>query len=100
MSAAANVHPLPVPSRELLWREVVGEVLRAERASQRRTLKDVADSARISLAYLSEIERGRKEVSSEVLAAATGALGISLADVVDAARHRLPGAHAVTNLAA
>ncbi|WP_181797887.1 helix-turn-helix transcriptional regulator, partial [Streptomyces sp. WELS2] len=59
----------PAP-REPLWRDLVGEVLRRERREQRRTLKDVADAARISLPYLSEIERGRKEASSEVLAAA------------------------------
>ncbi|MFD8724557.1 helix-turn-helix domain-containing protein, partial [Streptomyces sp. NPDC059629] len=56
--------------REPLWRDLVGDVLRRERLDQERTLKDVADAARISLPYLSEIERGRKEASSEVLAAA------------------------------
>ncbi|CAL9323170.1 helix-turn-helix domain-containing protein [Streptomyces sp. SudanB182_2057] len=69
-------------AREPLWRDLVGEVLRRERREQERTLKDVADAARISLPYLSEIERGRKEASSEVLAAAAHALGLSLGDLL------------------
>jgi Helix-turn-helix domain len=68
--------------REPLWRHIVGDVLRRERLAQERRLKDVADEARISMPYLSEIERGRKEASSEVLAAAAHALGLSLADLL------------------
>jgi transcriptional regulator with XRE-family HTH domain len=52
-------------------------------------LKDVADTARISMAYLSEVERGRKEASSEVLAAAAQALGLSLAEVLALAQGEL-----------
>ncbi|MYT93633.1 helix-turn-helix domain-containing protein [Streptomyces sp. SID8359] len=74
--------PGPAPSREPLWRDLVGEVLRRERRSQGRTLKDVAAAARISTPYLSEVERGRKEASSEVLAAAAQALGLTLADLL------------------
>ncbi|MFB7601195.1 helix-turn-helix domain-containing protein, partial [Streptomyces sp. NPDC056160] len=70
------------PAREPLWRDLVGDVLRRERLAQERTLKDVADAARISMPYLSEIERGRKEASSEVLAAAAQALGLGLADLL------------------
>ncbi|MEU0160432.1 helix-turn-helix transcriptional regulator [Streptomyces sp. NPDC006261] len=79
----------PAPSRQPLWRDLVGDVLRRERLSQGRTLKEVADAARISMAYLSEVERGRKEASSEVLAAAAQALGLSLADVLALAGERL-----------
>jgi transcriptional regulator with XRE-family HTH domain len=79
------------PRREPLWRDVVGEVLRQERLSQRRTLKDVADTARISMPYLSELERGRKEASSEVLAAAAKALGLRLSELVSLAQVRLGG---------
>ncbi|MFF8288815.1 helix-turn-helix domain-containing protein [Streptomyces sp. NPDC016309] len=75
----------PIPE-EPLWRHVVGDVLRRERLAQRRTLKDVAEAARISMPYLSEIERGRKEASSEVLAAAARALGLGLAGLLDRAR--------------
>ncbi|MFC4328150.1 helix-turn-helix domain-containing protein [Streptomyces andamanensis] len=70
--------PAPAAAREPLWRDLVGDVLRRERLAQERTLKDVADAARISMPYLSEIERGRKEASSEVLAAAAQALGLGL----------------------
>ncbi|MFJ8187379.1 helix-turn-helix domain-containing protein [Streptomyces sp. NPDC096105] len=72
----------PAAPREPLWRHLVGDVLRAERQAQERTLKDVAEAARISMPYLSEVERGRKEASSEVLAAAAGALGLGLGDLL------------------
>ncbi|MEV5145673.1 helix-turn-helix transcriptional regulator [Streptomyces sp. NPDC052727] len=78
----------PAP-REPLWRDLVGEVLRRERQAQERTLKDVADAARISLPYLSEVERGRKEASSEVLAAAAHALGLGLGDLLSLAHGEL-----------
>jgi transcriptional regulator with XRE-family HTH domain len=65
-----------------LWRDVVGRALRRERRRQGRTLREVAEAARISLPYLSEVERGRKEASSEILAAAAGALQLSLVDVL------------------
>ncbi|MFE3475623.1 helix-turn-helix domain-containing protein [Streptomyces bacillaris] len=81
--------PGPAPSREPLWRDLVGEALRRERRSQKRTLKDVAGAARISMPYLSEVERGRKEASSEVLAAAAQALGLTLADLLALAQGEL-----------
>lgn len=61
-----------------LVREVVGDVLRGARMSQGRTLREVSDSARVSLGYLSEIERGRKEPSSELLSAICTALQLPL----------------------
>src|SRR5947208_1034818 len=66
----------------VLFRRLLGDVLRRHRQRQGRTLRDVAASARISLGYLSEIERGRKEASSELLASLCEALDISLADVL------------------
>ncbi|WP_328537023.1 helix-turn-helix domain-containing protein [Streptomyces sp. NBC_00344] len=69
-------------AREPLWRHIAGDVLRRERLAQKRTLQDVADAARISMPYLSELERGLKEASSEVLAAAAHALGLGLADLL------------------
>ncbi|MEU8777643.1 helix-turn-helix domain-containing protein [Streptomyces sp. NPDC048606] len=72
----------PHAPREPLWRDLVGAVLRRERSAQERTLKDVSEAARISMPYLSEVERGRKEASSEVLAAAAQALGLSLAELL------------------
>ncbi|OCC09413.1 Transcriptional regulator ClgR [Streptomyces sp. PTY087I2] len=88
LPTAADPAPRDRP-REPLWRDLVGEVLRRERRAQGRTLKDVSDAARISMAYLSELERGRKEASSEVLAAAAQALGLTLADVLALAGERL-----------
>jgi transcriptional regulator with XRE-family HTH domain len=93
-SPAAASSPVPGPGaapddREPLWRHVIGDVLRRERLAQGRTLKDVSDDARISMPYLSEIERGRKEASSEVLAAAARALGLGLADLLALAQDEL-----------
>lgn len=76
-------------SREPLWRQIVGDVLRRVRLAQKRTLKEVAEAARISVPYLSEVERGRKEASSEVLAAAARALGLTLADLLALAHGEL-----------
>ncbi|WP_190134287.1 helix-turn-helix domain-containing protein [Streptomyces longispororuber] len=83
---AAPAEPAP---KEPLWRDLVGAVLRRERLAQERTLKDVADAARISVPYLSEVERGRKEASSEVLAAAAHALGLGLGDLLGLTYHEL-----------
>ncbi|MEU4551132.1 helix-turn-helix protein [Micromonospora violae] len=69
-----------------LLRRVIGGVLRRHRQRQGRTLREVAESADVSVPYLSEVERGRKEASSEVLAAICRALGISLADLLGEAR--------------
>jgi transcriptional regulator with XRE-family HTH domain len=61
-----------------LLRTMIGDALRRNRLGQRRTLADVARAARVSMPYLSEVERGRKEASSEVLAAICEALRIDL----------------------
>jgi transcriptional regulator with XRE-family HTH domain len=62
-------------------REVVGETLRGARMRQRRTLREVSAAARVSLGYLSEVERGQKEPSSELLAAICGALEMELSEL-------------------
>jgi transcriptional regulator with XRE-family HTH domain len=62
-------------------REAVGEALRRRRQAQGRTLRQVAGAAGVSLTYLSEVERGRKEASSEVLEAVCAALQLALADL-------------------
>ena len=72
-----------------LVREVIGDVLRRARTSQRRTLRDVSDSARVSLGYLSEVERGRKEPSSELLNAICDALDVPLSAVLTNAGERM-----------
>src|SRR4051812_19570339 len=71
-------HPRPRP----LLRMLLGDILRRNRLQQRRTLGDVARAAQVSLPYLSEVERGRKEASSEVVAAVCAALRIELSDVL------------------
>ena len=94
MAEHANVYPLrrePQPERrqpqqpqpeprpqEPLWREVLGRRLRVLRQEEQETLSETAARAGISPQYLSEIERGRKEPSSEMIAALAGALGTSL----------------------
>ncbi|OBA99029.1 transcriptional regulator [Mycobacteriaceae bacterium 1482268.1] len=65
-----------------LLREVIGDVLRRARIDQGRTLREVSDAARVSLGYLSEVERGRKEASSELLGAICGALDVPLSKVL------------------
>jgi transcriptional regulator with XRE-family HTH domain len=65
-----------------LLREVIGDVLRRARTSQGRTLREVSDTARVSLGYLSEVERGRKEASSELLSAICHALQVPLSEVL------------------
>jgi transcriptional regulator with XRE-family HTH domain len=62
-------------------RQVVGETLRGLRMRQRRTLREVSATARVSLGYLSEVERGQKEPSSELLAAICSALDVELSDL-------------------
>jgi transcriptional regulator with XRE-family HTH domain len=72
-----------------LVREVIGDVLRRARTDQGRTLREVSDSARVSLGYLSEVERGRKEASSELLSAICGALDVPLSRVLSDAGEEL-----------
>ena len=93
MAEHANVYPLrrepqresqPEPRpQEPLWREVLGRRLRALRQEQQETLSETAARAGISPQYLSEIERGRKEPSSEMIAALAGALGSTLIDLTE-----------------
>ncbi|OBG37520.1 transcriptional regulator [Mycobacterium alsense] len=75
-----------------LMREVIGDVLRRARTSQGRTLREVSDSARVSLGYLSEVERGRKEPSSELLNAICDALDMPLSTVLTGAGERMASA--------
>jgi transcriptional regulator with XRE-family HTH domain len=72
-----------------LLREVLGDVLRRARTEQGRTLRQVSDTARVSLGYLSEVERGRKEASSELLSAICDALDVSLSQLLVEASEQL-----------
>ncbi len=91
------LHPL-VPSQSdgdrarPLLRTTLGQVLRRTRRDQGRTLADVAGRAKVSMQYLSELERGRKEASSEVLAAICDALDVELPAVLTEVGRELAGA--------
>ncbi|NHA66491.1 helix-turn-helix domain-containing protein [Phycicoccus flavus] len=97
MSAVVPLHRRSGPSRptagpaapEPLWREAVGTELREERADRGERLVDVAARAGVSVQYLSEVERGLKEPSSEVLAAVAGALDLTVAELAGRASSRL-----------
>ncbi|MDX1889312.1 helix-turn-helix transcriptional regulator [Mycolicibacterium sp. 050158] len=80
-SESADVEPL--------WRELAGRLVREERTSQGRTLGQVSQRAGISPQYLSEVERGLKEPSSEMLASICGALGLRLVDLLRAGDRHL-----------
>lgn len=86
---------IPLPRRvertEPLLREALGSTLRAARQKNGDRLVDVAARAGISPQYLSEIERGRKEPSSEIVAAITGALRMTLVSTLAEVTHRLNG---------
>jgi DNA-binding XRE family transcriptional regulator len=80
LSAPTPQQPRPQqpPPQEPLWREVLGQRIHALRLRRRETLSETAGRAGLSPQYLSEIERGRKEPSSEMIAALAGALGTTL----------------------
>lgn len=66
----------------VLLREAIGDRLRHARTNQRRTLREISHSARVSLGYLSEVERGQKEASSELLAAICEALDLPISELL------------------
>ena len=67
----------------VLLRVAIGDRLRHARTNQSRTLRDISGAARVSLGYLSEVERGQKEASSELLASICGALDLPLAELLN-----------------
>jgi hypothetical protein len=72
----------PEVSDVVVLRTLLGDALRETRLRQQRTLREVSSAARVSLGYLSEVERGQKEASSELLASICRALGVRLSDVL------------------
>ena len=66
----------------VIFRRLLGETLRQVRLERGMTLRDVSADARVSLGYISEIERGQKEASSELLASLCAALRVPLSDVL------------------
>jgi transcriptional regulator with XRE-family HTH domain len=79
-----------------LLRTQLGTTLRGHRLRQRRTLRDVSGAARVSLGYLSEVERGQKEASSELLASICDALDLELADLLAEVSKELRGTEVPT----
>jgi len=66
----------------VIFRRLLGQVLRTQRMRQGRTLRQISADARVSLGYISEIERGQKEASSELLAALCAALDVPLSEIL------------------
>jgi DNA-binding XRE family transcriptional regulator len=92
MSEISRLYPLDRQALEPLWREVLGSRLRELRTERDETLAQTAERAGISPQYLSEVERGRKEPSSEMIAALAGALDITVADLMAGAAEYLRAA--------
>lgn len=69
----------------MLYRHAIGYVLRDKRLRLQLSLRDIADDAPMSLSFLSEVERGQKEVSSEILAKLAAALGTTVGELIAAA---------------
>src|SRR4028118_845390 len=86
------------PMRQVLVRDLIGESLREERMAQGKTLREVSKLARVSLGYLSEVERGQKEASSELLAAICGALDLPLSIALHVVSEKLAAYEKVTAL--
>ena len=80
----------------ILLRESVGQALRRARTEQSRTLRDVARDARVSLGYLSEVERGHKEASSELLNSICEALGLTLGSLMREVTYEISAAETAT----
>ncbi|MGH3265095.1 MAG: helix-turn-helix domain-containing protein [Trebonia sp.] len=96
MSEITRLFPRRRQEPEPLWREVLGGRLRALRTDRNETLAETAERAGISPQYLSEVERGRKEPSSEMIAALAGALDITVAELMADAAEDLRRAAAVS----
>jgi len=80
----------------VLLRHEIGDVLRDARRQQGRTLREVSSVARVSLGYLSEVERGQKEASSELLSSICGALAVPLSWVLREVSQRVAAAESIT----
>ncbi|WP_146339376.1 helix-turn-helix domain-containing protein [Nesterenkonia sp. NBAIMH1] len=83
-------------SKGVTMRQEIGDVLRSIRQEEGRTLRDVSHDARVSLGYLSEVERGQKEASSELLASICAALNVPLAVMLFQVAERIAVAEGIT----
>jgi transcriptional regulator with XRE-family HTH domain len=96
MSRRDEAHPEPEP----LWRVALGRQLRAERSARGERIADVARRAGVSPQYLSEVERGRKDPSSEILSALAGAVDLSVRELTRRASVTLGAGNSPVLLAA
>ncbi|MFC5819678.1 helix-turn-helix domain-containing protein [Nonomuraea harbinensis] len=96
-SAIDRTNFKPSPEREPLWRHVLGECLRGLRHERGEKLSETARRAGVSPQYLSEMERGVKEPSSEMIAAVAGALDVTLVDLTLAVAESLRSAQNSTS---
>lgn len=96
VSAEGPESPEHHEHKEVVLREEIGDVLRSIRQTAGRTLRDVSHDARVSLGYLSEVERGQKEASSELLASICVALNVPLAAMLFRVAERIAEAEGLT----
>ena len=99
----ADIVPFPRPLNrdpEPLWRQLLGDQLRRRRHDREETLTETADKAGVSPQYLSEVERGLKEPSSEMIAAIAGALDTSLIELTSSIADELRSAPASVSASA
>jgi len=87
-----------LPVKPVLLRELLGESLREERVAQGKTLREVSKGARVSLGYLSEVERGQKVASSELLGSICAALDLPLSVVLNVVSEKMAMYERVTPL--
>jgi transcriptional regulator with XRE-family HTH domain len=93
---ADDAHRKPKERKMVVLRHEIGDVLRDVRQRQGRTLREVSHSARVSLGYLSEVERGQKEASSELLSSICSALEVPLSSMLREVSDRLAEAEGVS----
>lgn len=93
---AEDAQRRPKERKMVVLRHEIGDVLRDVRQRQGRTLREVSHSARVSLGYLSEVERGQKEASSELLSSICGALEVPLSSMLREVSDRLAEAEGVS----
>lgn len=92
----SNVMGTVRKGRMPVLRNEIGDVLRDARLAQGKTLRDVSSGARVSLGYLSEVERGQKEASSELLASISDALEVPMSAILREVSDRFEMAEGVT----
>jgi DNA-binding XRE family transcriptional regulator len=95
----APASPTFAPTQRILFRVVLGAVLRARRQEAARTLREVSRAAQVSLGYLSEIERGQKEASSELIGSVCRALGVTQSQIFNDVATQMALAEMATDLA-